>query len=422
LFLINTFMPKYIKAKEFQNLPKRFIAVKQDDGRSRLQDLEGAPDRLMTNKEVVAQSQAIGAQNQAAIQAGRAFQDRMRRENLARGEKEYGPGFASKVKAQANKITSDVQAQQAAKRASPEYKAAIQAQAERNVDARLNPQNVAVSQKVGFDVAGSQQRTSAVLAQSERAERMADESRRKAAKVGLFRESVDYYKDRLNENIMRALGRWVGPKLGAARRGVSAVANIPGVKPVARTALLAGGVAAGAYAYNKYLSPSKAQIDPRNAAGIDPKTGKRKSMGSSSTRIVYKPERNTQATDAYREMLNAPGGYAGAMRKQRADTILAKWEKETPLQQIPSRESELEKIKANTSKMEAELRRKDIETNGPMPVNPQGDNEPGWEIRRAERIRQSPEYKAIKFQRQAQRETEENKKKGPKANQPIDLN
>lgn len=448
-------MPKYIKAKEFQNLPKRFIAVKQDGGRSRLQDLEGA-DRLMTNKEVVAQSQAIGAQNQAAIQAGRAFQDRMRRENLATGQSRYGPGFADRVKAQANKITSDVQAQQAAKRASPEYKAAIQAQAEKNVDARLNPQNVAVSQKVGFDVAGSQQRTASVLAQSERAERMADESRRKAAKVGLFRESVDYYKGRLNENILRALGRWVGPKWRATKSGARAVGNIPGVKPVARTALVAAGVAGGAYAYNKYLRPDKAQIDPQGAAGIDPKTGKKKSSGSwtAPTRIVYKrgePTKplnyvNPNSPEGRIESQLKSGGWGGEGTWTRNSSGRLKpgqgvhggqlpMDREAAVQQAGDqaaskslgfdvkglsnsqiKDKVRKKIKSNTAETEAGLRKYDSDTKGPMPVNPMGDNEPGWELRRAEKIRQTPEYKE-----ELKKLITKKKSSTVKANQPMSL-
>lgn len=50
-------------------------------------------------------------------------------------------------------------------------------------------------------------------------------------------------------------------------------------------------------------------------------------------------------------------------------------------------------IKTRNAKVEQELRDEDIQKNGPIPVNPLGDNEPGWEIRRAENIRKTPEYK-----------------------------
>ena len=74
----------------------------------------------------------------------------------------------------------------------------------------------------------------------------------------LIRESIDFYKIKLEEGLARALGRGVGHVRNAAR----AVGNIPGVKPVLRTAAVGAGVAGGIYAYNNFIKPDTAQINP----------------------------------------------------------------------------------------------------------------------------------------------------------------
>ena len=234
----------------------------------------------------------------------------------------------------------------------------------------------------------------------------------------ISRNKVDYYKNKLNESILFALGRGVR----AAKRAAKAIWNIPGVKPVTRTAAVAGGVAGGMYAYDKYIKPDQPLITPgatqRSAnrpSGVSA-TGVRQPSSYTRSTIVPVENRGGEATRKYGEMLRSPGGVAGAMRRQRAEEIWSKWkaedaEKEASLPAIPSRESELARIKASTKEMESQLRA-------------QFDAEE----RRANAIRQTPEYKKALEELQGKKQEPVVAKNNtvqtpsvPKANQPMDL-
>ena len=41
---------------------------------------------------------------------------------------------------------------------------------------------------------------------------------------------------------------------------------------------------------------------------------------------MYQPERNTEATKKYREMLTSPGGVPGALRRKAAEDVWKKWQ------------------------------------------------------------------------------------------------
>ena len=200
----------------------------------------------------------------------------------------------------------------------------------------------------------------------------------------LIRESIDFYKIKLEEGLARALGRGVGRVRNAARAGVGnvknaarAVGNIPGVKPVLRTAAVGAGVAGGIYAYNNFIKPDTAQINPGEASGSNrylPKARtdssvaeptKKKNRGSYNTIV---PVRKPQSSDyaKYAADVRSPGGAVGAERRRQADRVWAKWQAEDQAAGLPARPSyqdELKKSKENTARLEAQLRADDAAKN-----------------------------------------------------------
>ena len=197
--------------------------------------------------------------------------------------------------------------------------------------------------------------------------------------IQLCRESVDQYKSVLSEGLGRALGRGFGHAKNAAR----AVSNIPGVKPVVRTAAVAAGVAGGMYAYNNYIKPDSPQIEvPTSRKSYLPQQRttetqsepkKKKSRGSYSNTIV--PVKQPKSSDfaAYAADVRSPGGAVGAERRRQADRVWKKWQAEDQAANLPARPSfqdELKKSKENTARLEAELRAEDEKKNGPMASAP----------------------------------------------------
>jgi len=171
-----------------------------------------------------------------------------------------------------------------------------------------------------------------------------------------MREEVEFYKQRLNEGIGKRL-----------KQGFDFVKNIPGVKPVVRTAGVAAGVAGGVYAYNEFIKPDSPQINVPNESGAtktvsasdleipnrnrqQPKqTRPRRSGGGYSNTIV--PVRKETSADfaAYGADARSPGGAVGAQRRREAERVWQKWQEED---KAPKQEES--PIKAN---LQRELRK-----------------------------------------------------------------
>lgn len=122
------------------------------------------------------------------------------------------------------------------------------------------------------------------------------------------RELVDHYKNQLNEGIGFAIGR----AARGIRRGISAIARVPGVKPTIKTGLVGAAIGAGAYGAAKLLTPSTPEIDVENAqnaptnqilgkAAASPTTPiapvKKKSSGSWGGLNIQPVETNTATSD-----------------------------------------------------------------------------------------------------------------------------
>lgn len=279
-------------------------------------------------------------------------------------------------------------------------------------------------------------------------------------KHNLQREQVDHYKNKLNESVWRSLGRGVG----RVKNALKGLWNVPGVKPATRTALTAGAVAGGMYAYDRYVkptTPTTPTIDPQQRsntpsqqrqkgirANVEDKP-KRRSSGFTSTAIVPVERRGGEATQRYGEMLRSPGGVAGAMRRQRAEEIWKQWQEEdaakTPTQPAPvATPKTVAPIDPEMATMQAAARETDPEKRANLIRSTKGYTTEVENIKKSQK--QTPNTPkanqpmdlgaGARFQQQAQKEAgelESRRKKiasdfkmsmqsGPKANKPMDLN
>lgn len=202
-------IPEYEKA----NTQKRFIGVKQDDEKIGIQDLQDSP-KIMSNQEIVKKSDAIGAQTQRDIQAGRDFRARQKSEQ----DNEFASRYGQEALQKAQQAGSEFARQEAKKASDARLRATrgganlspeareIEGMKQRDFE-RWDRGEIGDVKREGEEGATDKfanvpirSRTQSILDQSERAEKTAERARQ-MAKSKLFREGVEYYKDQLNEAV-----------------------------------------------------------------------------------------------------------------------------------------------------------------------------------------------------------------------------
>ena len=229
----NSYRHKSLQDRKYENLApeyksyNRYIPVEQKGGVTTIQDLN-FPDKILKNNEVISQSDSIGAQTQTTIDAMKAHRDRIGREDQAKFVEKYGQEALDKAQEEGSRSaktfmdkrstdrlratdelgvdTKNISQKDAerlrmlqAKKQSdfekwdsgeisdpkgtsytPEEEKILNEPKNRTISSSGVDVTNKVSADVGFDTDMAKSRTERVLAQSERAGRMAE-------KVRLFR-------------------------------------------------------------------------------------------------------------------------------------------------------------------------------------------------------------------------------------------